>query len=788
MPNQAESEKADVQEAAKVSIPYRRVLESENSDIHKIDLKEIVPTIRRKSKYIIPFTLFCTIITAIITFNLDPKYVAYSAVTIDGSESRVVDIQSVTAGNPQDDAFLQTQVSILESSVDHARRIVESLDLLKYPEFNVSMEEETDIAFSLEDIHAWIENFWPVEAGIAEQQQELPATGSNEARKGPLLPGLAAGPSDPEQHEVYSHDDLMEIAAQILLDNLRITQEENSYVIAIGFTSGDPILAADIPNMMADVFIEGRLATKQNATVKAADWLSKRVDELRGKLLESEAAVELYRAENGLPAGRQQGIELDAAELSSLNQRLLELEGRQLEAETTINLITDIRNRGEALETVAEITSSPQISDLRREEGELLRLEAQLSKEYGSRHPRIIELEADMEKLTDKVAREIENIVRGLEHGVAVTIEQQEALKNRIKEAEGRLNLMNQAETKLTVLEREVEANRSLYQTFLGRFKELTGQDELLEADVSVISRAYPPNNPVFPQPFLFIAAGFVTSFAVSTLIAFLYESMDGTIRNGRQLERLIGVPHFGDVPKIKGLKRKMKLQDYQLAKPRSAYSESINNMQVMLHFSNSQVVLVTSCLPNEGKTSTALALGTAAGRAGIKSVLVSLDLRNLSIMEEFTNPLPPKGIEDFLEENAGIMEIIHTEQRTQNFDAIFAKRQPEHPLLLLASDRLDTLLDQLRWHYEFIILDAPPVLGLTDIKMIASRADCALFVVQWGETSEDAVVNGFEILQNTGLPITGTVLNQIDFDRQVQFKYGDASQYYNKYKRYYQD
>src|ERR671919_1816800 len=268
-----------------------------------------------------------------------------------------------------------------------------------------------------------------------------------------------------------------------------------------------------------------------------------------------------------------------------------------------------MRDSGRGLKSASEVLSSPVILDLRGREMDLLHQEAQLSREYGEQHPRILELRAEQAKLADRIDHEIENVIANLENDVAVARSREQAHAEHLRETKGQSAASGQSEVQLRELEREAAASRALYETLLVRLKETEQQQEIVQADARLISPAQLPDVPSSPSPKLFAMIGFTASLVFGSMLALLLEQLDDTLRTGRQVEELLGVPSLGLVPKIAGAEAATRLHGHMIDRPQSAYAEAVHALHTQVCLAGADrpppaAVMVTSALPGEGKTS----------------------------------------------------------------------------------------------------------------------------------------------------------------------------------------
>lgn len=747
----------------------------------RLGLRDLVKVLQRRRSIIMGTVAVTTLASAFLAFYLTPHYTASSAISIEPGTTRILNTQALIEQLPQDRTMIETEVKLLGSR-SFAHYAIEALGLLDDPDFNPVLRAQQEKATAaqvagaptqgfegffaryVQPLAAWLPNSWLVATGIAQ----------------PAMQTVAADPFAPQA--------ALEGAIDALLGGLTVEQSGDSYVIGIAYTSPNPQKAALVANEVARLYVENRLDTKRSANSRAADWLSTRADQLREALLQSETSIAAYRAEHELLIDSR-GVMLDDETLAALNKELIVARAERTQRSAKLSQVRKLRGQAGGPDSIMEVIASPVIGDLRQQEAALLRQEAQLAQEYGANHPTLIQIRAERRNLAGKIDLEIQNIIRGLENELEVASSRESALEEHLDQAKQHIGQNRAAQVNLRELEREAEANRLLYTTVLNRYKELNEQEDLAEAGARVISSATAPIRPSFPQPKLMIAVGFTGSLMLGMLFAIAAEGLESGLRSGRQVEQVLGVPHLGLVPKITGLKGE-KPHQYLMKKPRSAYAEAVRAVQVGLHFSNPDqpphVILVTSSLPGEGKTTLALSLATTAARSGHKSIVVDLDLRHPSVRRELGQAISGPGLVEAVNGENALDDVIYRDEAVPNLHAITISRSTSNPTDLLASPKLQSLLTQLRARYNYIILDAPPLLGLADTRIAARLADAVLFVVRWGKTNDEVAVNGIDALLESRTAVAGAVLTQVDVRNHTKRAYGDALQYYGKYEKYY--
>jgi succinoglycan biosynthesis transport protein ExoP len=738
-----------------------------------VSLKELLGIVRRRRVVILLTICAITGLAVVLAFQLTRRYTATADVMIKPRQVRVIDLESVIGELPPDRSLMETELDVLRSNY-HAQRVIEELDLLSDAEFNPLMQPENVQPSLLAGVTNWLSRNWLTTVSAANQLFALPSTREIEPA------------DDIEDPDSYDYDRQMAAAVDQLFQSLNVSRSGDSQVISIDFTSTDPKKAARIANAVAELYVAGQRQEKLAATQEAATWLADRVEQLRRLVLKSEGAIEEYRAENKMVSGEQ--VSLGEQELANLNLQLLTAQAELAEKEARLLRVREVKSGGGSYGSLAEVMLSPVIIGLREQEAELLREEGQLSREYGPQHPIMLELAAEKEKLASKIELEIANIVANLENEVAVAHTREQALAEALDEAKDRSAVTSQAEIQLRQLEREAHANRSLYQTFLARLKQTEEQLNLIQPDAKVVSPAAIPEIPSFPQPKLMIAVGFTSSVMLGFLLALLRERLESTFHTGRQIHDVLGIASFGLVPSVRyRSKRQPKPHRYLLENPLSAYADAIRSVQQSLDLcctsQRSQVVLVTSTLPGEGKTTLALSLSASAARSGRRIVVVDVDLRRPSIAREFDQPFGP-GLVEFLAGQAAVDEIIYTAEFQTNLDFIPVQGLTSGPVDLLESREMAILLAGLRTRYDCVILDGPPAL-VTDARAAALLADTVLYAVQWKKTKAEVASHGLEALGASRVSVAGIVLTQVDLKRQAKYGYGDAAFYYKEYRRY---
>lgn len=750
-----------------------------NQTTNALHLGDLLLVLKRRWRTIGLFVLVGVLLSGLIAFLMEPIYRATASVLIEAQQNRVVETQSVVADAPHDKTMLTTQLQLLKSR-SFARRIAAIMELEKDPNFNPALRSEDEV-----DV---------VDAeGLDGLVRRLPVMAELMPKSWLIATGLA---ETVDQADTASSgaDRTEELVINRLLAGINVSQAGDSYILSVSFESEEPKEALTMANAIAELYVKDQLNTKKEATDEASVWLKERVDDLRNKVVESERTVAQYRADNSLIDVRNSP--LDDQLLTTLTNELIVAEASMAERETKLEILNKVRDEKGGTGSVSEVLVSPVIGSLRAQEIDLARREAQLSEEFGENHPRIIELQSEKQRITSKIDLELENIASVLRNEVSVAKSRLSTIKAKMDAARGQVGDNRQAQVQLNELEREAEANRQLYRTYLNRLKELSQQQDLLRPGARVVSEAVMPKEPAFPQPLMMLPVGFISSLLFGSLVAFLMEGLERGLRSDRQVETALGIPCIGVVPKATNRKSSESFQDYLQRRPRSSYAESLREIRLALRTRRSEdrrgrVTMMTSSLPGEGKSTLAFSLATMCAMSGDKTILVDLDFRNPSVRNHLAGPQKQKK-GDLLTLLSEEMPFEKSVTRVaKNLDVLANNSVDGSAIKYLDSGELTDLLNWLCTEYDEVVVDAPPILGITDSKLVVPLADVILFVIKWGSTDDTTALNGLHVLEQIreGSDSDATfraVLSQVDMKRHAKLAYGDSAQHYGKFDKYY--
>ena len=591
----------------------------------------------------------------------------------------------------------------------------------------------------------------------------------------------------PTQEEIERRTRANVITA--LQEAVSVRVHGRSRVIDVTATSVQPKLAAAIVNTLADLYLVDQLEAKFEATKRATDWLNERVQDLRGQVAASESAVEEFRRRTGLTQSKDTTV--TRQQISEINTQLILARAQTAEAGARLSQIRSLVESAGGVESAAEVLASPLIQRLREREADVARGVAEMSTEYGKRHPKMINAKAELEDIRTRIEVEVAKVVRGLENEVEVARARERTLQRNLDQLKRESGRLKSSEGQLRVLEREAVADRALFDTFLARLKETGQQDGIQQADARIISRADVPAEASSPNKKLIIAGALAFSALLGVLLVFLLEHLDHGFRSSEQIESMTGASTLSLVPLLTVMRlKRSKPTDYVLNRPASAFAESLRTLHTGILLSGlddaPKSVLITSSAPQEGKTTVATAMARLIARSGRKVLLLDGDLRRART-RSLLGLNGAYGLIAALGQHSALEDCIQHDE-TSGLHVLATEGNVPNPPEVLGSQQMVALMVSLERTYDLIIMDSPPVLVVSDARILSRLADRTVFIVRWGETKRETVKLALKQLVESGADVAGIVLSMVNIRKNAQYGYADSSYYYGSARSYYVD
>jgi capsular exopolysaccharide synthesis family protein len=487
------------------------------------------------------------------------------------------------------------------------------------------------------------------------------------------------------------------------------------------------------------------------------------------------------------------GSNLTEQEVSSLNQQLALAQADQAEQQAKVQTAKQQMANGSNGEDVAAVLDSDVIKGLRAQRAEVSGKLADLQTKYGARHPEVQRVQRQLADIDNQIQLEINRNVSNLDAQAQVARQRVASIQASLGRARGTLAGNNEAEVKLNELDRNATSVRTLYESFLNRFKETTSEQGMEESDSRVVSHAKIPTVPSYPKKGLNAVMGLMFGILMGTGAIFLAEALDNGIATSEDIERFFGVASLGSVPLLSssgGTRDAWGLSPSEsiVEKPLSAFAEAFRNLRTSIIYSRVdkpvRVVAVTSALPGEGKTTTAFCLGRTMAMSGSRTVVVDCDVRRRNI-NRLLGDEPTVGLMEVLAGTATLDEALVADPASGAWFLPLA-RSAFTPKDLFGGAAMSNLLAELKNRFEFVVLDTAPVIPVADTRSLAPKADVVVFLTQWRKTPRKAVQSAFDMLNSVGADIAGIAMTQVDLREQAKYGYGDAGYYYRAYRKYY--
>lgn len=665
------------------------------------------------------------------------RYTAQTMLQLNTRQEQVTNFEDVMSGLGTGDAAIRTEVDMLKSR-KIAQRVIENLDMLGKFSNRKSLKER---------VLGWGRFFlFPLE--------EKPTQSADQAAR-------------------------MTRAIDAFLARLEVIQVPRSYSIIVRFTSTDPKIAASVANAVADAYLTSQLEDKFDATKRANTWMNNRLKQLQKSVQQAELAVRKFREENDLTQAH--GVTLSEQQLSELNSQLILARTQLAEAEAKRSAAA----RG--VSTASEVLNSPLIQNLRIQETEVRRKISDLGSRYGTRHPRMQTARSELADVQGKITEETAKIRGSLDNDLATAQARVQTLQEQLDQMQNQNKLSTTAEVQLAELERQAQADRSLYQAFLARSREIAQMD-FVQTDARVIYPAEVPLSPSHPKKAMVLMLALLAGALLGVATAIALEALDSGFRTSQQLESSTGLRVLGLLGELPAtLKDRAR---YVLHKPTSAYAEGVRSVRTALRFLDDgkdgpRVVAITSSVPQEGKSLFSLSLAQLAATGGQKVLLIDADLRKPSLARQLVQGKAKAGLAEVLTGKASVKDVLLTD-KDSGLSLIPARGDSTTAQELLGGAKMAELMQTFRKQYDLIVIDCPPVMAVADALTVSPLADALLFVVRWGGTPRPLVQAALRQLRGSRISVAGAVLTRVDLDQQMAYGQGDYGFYYGKYKDYY--
>jgi capsular exopolysaccharide synthesis family protein len=704
-----------------------------------IDLRKYFSVINRSKWHILLLAVLITILTTFIVLNMKQVFSAKATLLIEAQQAKAVKIEEVYGMNSAQQEYYLTQFEILKSRTI-AEAVIEKLNLGNHPDYAQKLS-------LVEKIKSFLP-FLPSANDLAKSDEQLAL----------------------ERREQL----LVEFTENLTIEPVRKTQLVNIY-----FESHDPRLAADVANAIGETYIDSQLEAKMGITQKANTWLGGRLGELRQRLDDSEKAMQDFRLREGLvDVAGVRG--LGSQELERLGVELTAARAKKAQVDGFIRVISQYgKDNVDKLESLPEITAHPSVQNVKKEVITAERKVSELSKTYGPKHPKLLAVKSELSTVQENLREQIRKLIAGIENESQTEGQNLAALEAEMARAKGQYQDVSGKEAEYQRLQREVETNRQLFDTFMSRQKETEVAGNFDSAVARFTDKAVTATEPIKPKRKMIVILAFVAAIGFGVIIAFIMESLNDTIKTTQDVEMILQQRALGIIPKLQDKKSLADFNRTFFDKENRPFAESVRSIRTSLALlaldRPLQVLVVTSSVPEEGKSTVSSNLSFAF--AQLENVLlIDADMRKPTIAKRFGLPAFQPGLANYLTETETLEDCIVRDEQG-GVDILPAGTIPINPLELLAHPRFLALLTELKGRYTKIIIDTPPVQAVSDALVIARLADAVIMVVKADQTRSGLVQNSLAKLIQSHAKLYGVVLNDLDVKK--------AERYYGSYGYY---
>ncbi len=700
----------------------RRTATAADSD--SVDLRGLARVIWRRRWLVLACAVGLAVLTYIAVSLSSPTYTALAKVMLDPRKAQIVTNEEVVRDLDLSEEVVNGEAAVLRSNV-LIQDVVERMG---------------------------VERFEPMTPKTFDWIEEVAAEGDPAA--------LAA-----------AEEQLMQAVIWSVRKNLSVYLEGDSYVIGIRSDAPEARLAADIANTIADTYIGGQISGRVDKARRATAWLEDRVEELRRQVETAEAAVAGYRARSLLADGAT--LESATEQLGKLSGQLVSARADSATAQASYEQLQSVADTG-GFPAVARIVTSPLIEQLTTERIELVREDDNWAERYDDTHVERVRIRSKLARIDADIEAEVQKTLDVARNEMEIAQIRSRTLEEGISTLEERILSISQNSLGLRQLEREAQAARSNYEMLLTRLTETRTQEQLQEPDAKLIERAVVPSKPSKPRPKLLAVMAGILGGAAGLGLVFALEMTTQTFRTTRDVETETGLPVLANLPLHNhGKDGLMEATRALKEAPYSLYAERMRHLRTALLMRDGEetprAIVMLSNAPDEGKTTTALALAQMSVMAGKSVIVVDGDLRRSTMQKSFAWDIE-RDLADVIRGDCKLYEAVYTDPDF-GFDFLAAKGSHPDVADRISARVLSPIIEELKLFYDVVIVDAPALLAVSDGLVLAQVVDTRLLIVGWDSTPRRAVATGLDQLAEMRLEIAGIAMSKVDPSRSPEPK-----------------
>ena len=554
--------------------------------------------------------------------------------------------------------------------------------------------------------------------------------------------------------------------ALLFVARVQVVPVPDTRLATIAVNHEDPQEAARWANTLAEAYLEQNVESKIETTRNVYSWLQERLTAAESDVESSEKTLYEYTKEQGLYVPKE-GASIGAETLGKLNEEATGAKTERIELESSLAQVEKVRKSGDSLDSLPQIASDPLVQRLNMSKADLDVELVQLKNRYKEGHPKVKQVLTQIEQIQDAIDAQSEKIVDGMLADYQQLRRRERELLATIDSEREETVEESRKGVQLEMLQRDAVSNKSLYEAILQKIKETDIAASLRENNVSIVERASVPTAPVKPQPVKNLLVALVLGLVSGCGFVLLRDYLDNTLKEQEDVEKYLKADCLAIIPKHD-------------AAGVGVVTEAYRTLRASLHFNRERdhgnVILLTSSIPQEGKSTTAINLAKALAESGEPTLVVDFDLRRASIHNHLRLYREP-GLSDYCSREMKL-DLVMQSTKEPNLSVVTSGKLPPNPPALIGSTAVKRFLEECRERFTWIILDAPPIVSVTDPLLLAKLADMVLMVVRYNQVDRKLARRSLVALQRTDARVVGVVFNGID----------PKSDSYHYYYSYYQE
>lgn len=585
-------------------------------------------------------------------------------------------------------------------------------------------------------------------------------------------------------------------------NRLTVALEPNTRIIEIRFRSPNPDRAAQVVNTLMHTYVEQNFKTRFESTMQASDWLSKQLVDLQIKVETSQEKLVKYQKEHNI-LGIDEKQNIITSKLDELNKSLTEAEADRMEKESVFRLVQNNETDPASAATIGNNisqtsganTTSSLLEKLQEQEADLKIQIAQLNTQFGPSYPKVAQLNNQLKEIDTQTQAELRKVSSRLRGDYMASLQREQMLREAMEKQKTEANKLNESAIEYSLLKRDLETNRTLYEGLLEKLKEAGVAAGLRSNNFRLVDAARKPTTPTEPNIPRNLSFALALGLTAGVGLAFVLEALDNTVCTPEQAQAISALPSLGMIPlgsligevgapRLAVATSKEAVELVTQARPQSQMAESYRALRTSLLLSSlgtpPKVILVTSALPQEGKTTTSMNTAIVLAQKGSRVLIIDADLRRPSVHKALGMG-PRTGLSNVLTGSAQLHQAIVHSTVIPTLFVLTAGTPPPNPAELLASTNMRDVLNELREQYDHIVIDTPPTLSVTDAVLMSTSADSVVLVIRSGQTTRQALRRARDLLVRVNARIAGVLLNAADLKSadyyyyyEYRGKYGD--------------